>query len=316
MLLGRETQGMGPRTPVAPRPSPLPWPVPPSKERPGAGVCWGVSAFKPCCAQPGDDSRATESKRGEQVLAPAQRWKVMLKRKDKGGASLPGGGCRQGTWPCRGVVQRRRLPSPGNGRGASGKQRAATRGWGSHGCRRPSSRPRRHVRASLQITGGRDPACLKGGRVSLRGATALLELCFLLSSEGMNCMNKNHGCAHICRETPKGGIACECRPGFELTKNQRDCKCKDTPGGSRPARDHQPCPHTPSWPSCKALTPLVAIGLRSLKPSGLIFLQHAQFCLCCPYRRCSWHPPLPVTGVPELQHPLSLSHRLHFPKGR
>lgn len=44
--------------------------------------------------------------------------------------------------------------------------------------------------------------------------------------EGMNCMNKNHGCAHICRETPKGGIACECRPGFELTKNQRDCKCE------------------------------------------------------------------------------------------
>lgn len=40
-------------------------------------------------------------------------------------------------------------------------------------------------------------------------------------------MNKNHGCAHICRETPKGGIACECRPGFELTKNQRDCKCKN-----------------------------------------------------------------------------------------
>lgn len=46
--------------------------------------------------------------------------------------------------------------------------------------------------------------------------------------EGMNCMNKNHGCAHICRETPKGGIACECRPGFELTKNQRDCKCEMT----------------------------------------------------------------------------------------
>lgn len=41
-------------------------------------------------------------------------------------------------------------------------------------------------------------------------------------------MNKNHGCAHICRETPKGGIACECRPGFELTKNQRDCKCELT----------------------------------------------------------------------------------------
>lgn len=45
-------------------------------------------------------------------------------------------------------------------------------------------------------------------------------------------MNKNHGCAHICRETPKGGIACECRPGFELTKNQRDCKC-ETPGWQR-----------------------------------------------------------------------------------
>lgn len=41
-------------------------------------------------------------------------------------------------------------------------------------------------------------------------------------------MNKNHGCAHICRETPKGGIACECRPGFELTKNQRDCKRERT----------------------------------------------------------------------------------------
>ncbi|MGH0122056.1 UNVERIFIED_CONTAM: hypothetical protein FKN15_001781 [Acipenser sinensis] len=39
----------------------------------------------------------------------------------------------------------------------------------------------------------------------------------------MNCMNKEHGCAHICRETPKGGVACECRPGFEIAKNQRDC---------------------------------------------------------------------------------------------
>lgn len=48
----------------------------------------------------------------------------------------------------------------------------------------------------------------------------------LPSLEGTNCMNKNHGCAHICRETPKGGTACECRPGFELTKNQRDCKCE------------------------------------------------------------------------------------------
>ncbi|XP_078273025.1 signal peptide, CUB and EGF-like domain-containing protein 1 isoform X3 [Rhinoraja longicauda] len=47
--------------------------------------------------------------------------------------------------------------------------------------------------------------------------------CIHRSNEGMNCMNKDHGCAHICRETPKGGVACECRPGFELAKNQRDC---------------------------------------------------------------------------------------------
>uniref|UniRef100_A0A8C7FQ87 Signal peptide, CUB domain, EGF-like 1 n=1 Tax=Oncorhynchus kisutch TaxID=8019 RepID=A0A8C7FQ87_ONCKI len=49
--------------------------------------------------------------------------------------------------------------------------------------------------------------------------------CIHRSDDGMNCMNKDHGCAHICRETPKGGVACECRPGFELAKNQRDCSC-------------------------------------------------------------------------------------------
>ncbi|KAM6073689.1 LOW QUALITY PROTEIN: signal peptide, CUB and EGF-like domain-containing protein 2 [Chlamydotis macqueenii] len=47
--------------------------------------------------------------------------------------------------------------------------------------------------------------------------------CIHRSEEGMSCMNKDHGCAHICRETPKGGVACECRPGFELSKNQRSC---------------------------------------------------------------------------------------------
>ncbi|XP_038636681.1 signal peptide, CUB and EGF-like domain-containing protein 1 isoform X1 [Scyliorhinus canicula] len=47
--------------------------------------------------------------------------------------------------------------------------------------------------------------------------------CIHRSNEGMNCMNKDHGCAHICREAPKGGVACECRPGFELAKNQRGC---------------------------------------------------------------------------------------------
>ncbi|XP_061107774.1 signal peptide, CUB and EGF-like domain-containing protein 1 isoform X1 [Conger conger] len=47
--------------------------------------------------------------------------------------------------------------------------------------------------------------------------------CIHRSEDGMNCMNKDHGCAHICQETPKGGVACECRPGFELAENQRDC---------------------------------------------------------------------------------------------
>lgn len=46
------------------------------------------------------------------------------------------------------------------------------------------------------------------------------------TKEGPTCMDKNHGCAHICRETQKGGISCECRPGFQLTRNMKDCKCK------------------------------------------------------------------------------------------
>ncbi|CAI5645420.1 unnamed protein product [Oreochromis niloticus] len=69
--------------------------------------------------------------------------------------------------------------------------------------------------------------------------------CIHRSVEGLNCMNKEHGCAHICKETSKGGVACECRPGFELAKNQRDCiltcnhgnggcqhTCEDTENGS------------------------------------------------------------------------------------
>eukprot|EP00064_Thunnus_orientalis_P009025 superscaffoldBa00001115_g9048 len=44
------------------------------------------------------------------------------------------------------------------------------------------------------------------------------------AKEGPTCMDKNHGCAHICRETQKGGISCECRPGFQLTRNMKDCK--------------------------------------------------------------------------------------------
>uniref|UniRef100_A0A6Q2YMF7 Signal peptide, CUB domain, EGF-like 2 n=1 Tax=Esox lucius TaxID=8010 RepID=A0A6Q2YMF7_ESOLU len=48
--------------------------------------------------------------------------------------------------------------------------------------------------------------------------------CIHRSVEGLNCMNKEHGCAHICKETPKVGVACECRPGFLLARNQRDMR--------------------------------------------------------------------------------------------
>uniref|UniRef100_A0A4W5MLH3 Signal peptide, CUB domain, EGF-like 1 n=1 Tax=Hucho hucho TaxID=62062 RepID=A0A4W5MLH3_9TELE len=69
------------------------------------------------------------------------------------------------------------------------------------------------VRAGLTVT----PLCYPQ-----RGWNGRQE-CLTHLFYGMNCMNKDHGCAHICRETPKGGVACECRPGFELAKNQRDC---------------------------------------------------------------------------------------------
>uniref|UniRef100_A0A8C7FQR1 Signal peptide, CUB and EGF-like domain-containing protein 2 n=1 Tax=Oncorhynchus kisutch TaxID=8019 RepID=A0A8C7FQR1_ONCKI len=66
--------------------------------------------------------------------------------------------------------------------------------------------------------------------------------CIHRSDDGMNCMNKDHGCAHICRETPKGGVACECRPGFELAKNQRDCSCTYPPRAIAHHRGpKQPC---------------------------------------------------------------------------
>ncbi|KAM4596513.1 signal peptide, CUB and EGF-like domain-containing protein 2 isoform 1-T1 [Fundulus diaphanus] len=57
--------------------------------------------------------------------------------------------------------------------------------------------------------------------------------CIHRSIEGLSCMNKEHGCAHICRESHRGGVACECRPGFELARNQRDCllTCNHGNGG-------------------------------------------------------------------------------------
>ncbi|XP_029438203.1 signal peptide, CUB and EGF-like domain-containing protein 2 isoform X4 [Rhinatrema bivittatum] len=57
--------------------------------------------------------------------------------------------------------------------------------------------------------------------------------CIHRLEEGLSCMNKDHGCAHICREAPRGSLACDCRPGFELAKNQRDCilTCNHGNGG-------------------------------------------------------------------------------------
>ncbi|XP_007885762.1 signal peptide, CUB and EGF-like domain-containing protein 2 isoform X5 [Callorhinchus milii] len=71
--------------------------------------------------------------------------------------------------------------------------------------------------------------------------------CIHRSEEGMSCMNKDHGCAHICRETPKGGVACECRPGFELARNQRGCllTCNHGNGGC-----HHTCDDTEEGPVC------------------------------------------------------------------
>uniref|UniRef100_A0A8C2I9G0 Signal peptide, CUB and EGF-like domain-containing protein 2 n=1 Tax=Cyprinus carpio TaxID=7962 RepID=A0A8C2I9G0_CYPCA len=72
--------------------------------------------------------------------------------------------------------------------------------------------------------------------------------CIHRSVEGLSCMNKEHGCAHICKETPKGGVACECRPGFELAKNQRGCilTCNHGNGGC-----HHICEDTEQGPICR-----------------------------------------------------------------
>ncbi|XP_074473089.1 signal peptide, CUB and EGF-like domain-containing protein 2 isoform X4 [Sebastes fasciatus] len=72
--------------------------------------------------------------------------------------------------------------------------------------------------------------------------------CIHRSVEGLNCMNKEHGCAHICKETPKGGVACECRPGFELARNQRGCilTCHHGNGGCQ-----HTCEDTENGPICR-----------------------------------------------------------------
>uniref|UniRef100_A0A6Q2YVS9 Signal peptide, CUB domain, EGF-like 2 n=1 Tax=Esox lucius TaxID=8010 RepID=A0A6Q2YVS9_ESOLU len=71
--------------------------------------------------------------------------------------------------------------------------------------------------------------------------------CIHRSVEGLNCMNKEHGCAHICKETPKVGVACECRPGFLLARNQRGCilTCNHGNGGCQHS-----CEDTDQGPIC------------------------------------------------------------------
>ncbi|XP_018115831.1 signal peptide, CUB and EGF-like domain-containing protein 1 isoform X6 [Xenopus laevis] len=71
--------------------------------------------------------------------------------------------------------------------------------------------------------------------------------CIHRSEEGLSCMNKNHGCAHICRESPRGGASCDCRPGFELAKNQRHCilTCNHGNGGCQ-----HTCNDTENGPVC------------------------------------------------------------------
>ncbi|XP_058401937.1 signal peptide, CUB and EGF-like domain-containing protein 2 isoform X3 [Diceros bicornis minor] len=71
--------------------------------------------------------------------------------------------------------------------------------------------------------------------------------CIHRSEEGLSCMNKNHGCSHICKEAPRGSVVCECRPGFELAKNQRDCilTCNHGNGGCQHS-----CEDTAEGPEC------------------------------------------------------------------
>ncbi|XP_032080795.1 signal peptide, CUB and EGF-like domain-containing protein 2 isoform X2 [Thamnophis elegans] len=82
--------------------------------------------------------------------------------------------------------------------------------------------------ACINIVGSYECRCNEGFFLSDNQHT-----CIHRSEEGVSCMNKDHGCAHICKEAPKGGVDCECRPGFELARNQRDCilTCNHGNGG-------------------------------------------------------------------------------------
>ncbi|XP_062834016.1 signal peptide, CUB and EGF-like domain-containing protein 2 isoform X2 [Anolis carolinensis] len=91
--------------------------------------------------------------------------------------------------------------------------------------------------------------------------------CIHRSEEGLSCMNKDHGCAHICKEAPKGGVACECRPGFELARNQRDCilTCNHGNGGCQHS-----CEDTDVGPICGCHPEYI------IHPSGKICLERDE----------------------------------------
>nr|XP_035977281.1 signal peptide, CUB and EGF-like domain-containing protein 2 isoform X3 [Halichoerus grypus] len=94
------------------------------------------------------------------------------------------------------------------------------------------------VHDCLNIPGNYRCTCFDGFKLAHDGHNCL---------EGLSCMNQNHGCSHICKEAPRGSVACECRPGFELAKNQRDCilTCNHGNGGCQHS-----CEDTAEGPEC------------------------------------------------------------------
>uniref|UniRef100_A0A8C5B0X7 Signal peptide, CUB domain and EGF like domain containing 3 n=1 Tax=Gadus morhua TaxID=8049 RepID=A0A8C5B0X7_GADMO len=109
--------------------------------------------------------------------------------------------------------------------------------------------------------------------------------CIQSPKEGPTCMDKNHGCAHICRESQKGGISCECRPGFQLTRNMKDCKltCNYGNGGCQHI-----CEETDHGPRCSCHMKFV-LHLDGKTCVGESPWQRAQISvsLCFPAETCA-----------------------------
>uniref|UniRef100_A0A8D0DDL6 Signal peptide, CUB and EGF-like domain-containing protein 2 n=1 Tax=Sander lucioperca TaxID=283035 RepID=A0A8D0DDL6_SANLU len=106
--------------------------------------------------------------------------------------------------------------------------------------------------------------------------------------KGPTCMDKNHGCAHICRETQKGGISCECRPGFQLT-DDKYCKltCNYGNGGCQHI-----CEETDHGPKCSCHMKFVlhSDGKTCVKAASTVYLSMGV-CLtvsaCFPAETCA-----------------------------